>query len=196
VSPDNVSIERTGLGGVESALRPLLREYFAVADRKATERFDDLGGRPPAEPAESDLDRLRSPAVDDPLILARTGSGAESPSGDDAGPTSGSDVGRIVGFVQLKRLFSTDAEMKRLYVVPERRGEGIGRDLAERAVAAARADGFETLRLGVGPYLDPARSLYESLGFRYTDPYDGTQCPEAIHDEWRFMRLDLDGREG
>jgi GNAT superfamily N-acetyltransferase len=94
----------------------------------------------------------------------------------------------------LKRLDETTAEVKRLYVIPEYRGEGLGRRLMEAVLDGAADDGFETLRLGVGPYLERARSLYEDLGFEYTPPYGQTGAPEEIHDQWRFMRRSLDER--
>jgi GNAT superfamily N-acetyltransferase len=52
-----------------------------------------------------------------------------------------------------------------LYVVPDRRGQGIGRALMEETMAAARAVGADTMELGTGEADVPARALYESLGF-------------------------------
>lgn len=169
-----VDIVRTDIDGYESRVRSLVREYFAYADRLATERFGDrLDGLDVEAAADGDLERLRDPAIARPLVLALAGD-------------------RVVGIVQLKRLSGVEAEVKRLYVVPSRRGEGTGRRLLERTIEAAREDGFETLRLGVGPYLDRARALYRDLGFEETPPYEGTNCPEPLHEDWQFMRLDLE----
>jgi ribosomal protein S18 acetylase RimI-like enzyme len=52
-----------------------------------------------------------------------------------------------------------------LYVVPDRRGRGIGRALTEEAIAVARAEGADTMELGTGEDDVAARRLYESLGF-------------------------------
>jgi len=52
-----------------------------------------------------------------------------------------------------------------LYVVPERRGHGLGRALLEAAVKEARDRGADTMDIGVDEPDLPARSLYESLGF-------------------------------
>jgi GNAT superfamily N-acetyltransferase len=52
-----------------------------------------------------------------------------------------------------------------LYVVPARRGAGIGRALMGAAMNAARAEGAGTMELGTGEADVVARALYESLGF-------------------------------
>lgn len=171
---EDASIVRTELAGHESDLRELLREYFAEADERALERFgDELSGIDVDEAVEADLDRLATAAVDEPLFLARAD-------------------GRTVGCVQLKRLDETTAEVKRLYVTPRYRGEGLGRRLVEELLDGAAADGFTTLRLGVGPYLKKAQELYRDLGFECTPPYEQSNAPEEIRDEWGFMRLSLD----
>jgi ribosomal protein S18 acetylase RimI-like enzyme len=52
-----------------------------------------------------------------------------------------------------------------LYVVPERRGRGLGRELMEAAIACARARGAAYMDLGTAESDVAARALYESLGF-------------------------------
>jgi ribosomal protein S18 acetylase RimI-like enzyme len=52
-----------------------------------------------------------------------------------------------------------------LYVVPDRRGHGLGRALMERALAVAREQGADYMDLGTGDDDVAARALYESLGF-------------------------------
>ena len=52
-----------------------------------------------------------------------------------------------------------------LYVVPERRGNGLGRALMEAAIELARAEGADYMDLGTGEDDVAARALYESLGF-------------------------------
>jgi ribosomal protein S18 acetylase RimI-like enzyme len=64
-------------------------------------------------------------------------------------------------------LWSEDLEayLQELYVVPARRGEGIGRGLLETAMAAARAAGASGLDLNTSTDDQVAISLYESAGF-------------------------------
>jgi ribosomal protein S18 acetylase RimI-like enzyme len=52
-----------------------------------------------------------------------------------------------------------------LYVVPDRRGEGLGRALMGAAMAVARSRGADHIDLGTGESDVAARALYESLGF-------------------------------
>ena len=52
-----------------------------------------------------------------------------------------------------------------LYVVPERRGRGLGRALMEAAIELARSEGADTMDLGTGDDDRAARALYESMGF-------------------------------
>ncbi|HEX6390416.1 MAG TPA: GNAT family N-acetyltransferase [Solirubrobacteraceae bacterium] len=52
-----------------------------------------------------------------------------------------------------------------LYVVPPLRGRGLGRELMEAAMEAARAEGADHMDLGTGTDDVAARGLYESLGF-------------------------------
>ena len=52
-----------------------------------------------------------------------------------------------------------------LYVVPERRGQGLGRALMEEAIEVARAEGANYMDLGTSEDDVAARALYESLGF-------------------------------
>lgn len=58
-----------------------------------------------------------------------------------------------------------DAYLEELYVVPERRGQGIGRALLEASIEAARKGGANHFELTTGEDDTEARSLYESQGF-------------------------------
>jgi ribosomal protein S18 acetylase RimI-like enzyme len=60
-----------------------------------------------------------------------------------------------------------------LYVVPARRGQGLGRALMEAALEMARDRGADTMEIGVDEPDLAARSLYESLGF--TNRVGGTE---------------------
>jgi ribosomal protein S18 acetylase RimI-like enzyme len=74
------------------------------------------------------------------------------------------------GFAQLRyrpTVYSPGlyAYLEELYVVPDRRGEGLGRALLETAMDAARAEGADHIELGTSESDTAARALYESAGF-------------------------------
>jgi ribosomal protein S18 acetylase RimI-like enzyme len=81
-------------------------------------------------------------------------------------------AGEAVGAVGLRPLEPGIAEMKRLWVEPGFGGRGVGRALAEAAIAAARAIDYQRMRLDTIPARMPAaQHLYRSLGFAPIPPY-------------------------
>ncbi len=74
------------------------------------------------------------------------------------------------GFAQLRYrpwVYSAGlhAYLEELYVVPSRRGQGLGRRLLEAAVETARKEGATHMELGTSEADVAARALYESAGF-------------------------------
>ena len=72
------------------------------------------------------------------------------------------------------------AEMKRLYVRSTHRGKGLGRALAEAAIAIAREAGCARILLDTLPKMREAQALYEFLGFKRTEPYLREPTPGAL----------------
>lgn len=68
---------------------------------------------------------------------------------------------------------ANEAYLAELYVVPERRGRGLGRALLEATLDAARDAGCDHIDLGTGETDTAARALYERLGFSNTEGRDG-----------------------
>ncbi len=93
---------------------------------------------------------------------------------------------RIVGCVALRRLNKAICEMKRLYVRPKFRGNGIGRILALSIISETRRIGYKHMRLDTAPSLVEALSIYRSLGFREIEPYRYNPLQGA-----RFMELTI-----
>jgi GNAT superfamily N-acetyltransferase len=62
-------------------------------------------------------------------------------------------------------------EIKRMYVRPGFRGQGLGRLMLNHLAAHARQQGSTLLRLETGIYQSEAIGLYERLGFRRIAPF-------------------------
>ncbi len=80
--------------------------------------------------------------------------------------------GKIMGAVGVRRIGADICEMKRLYTHPDARGQGLGRRLADAAVAFGRDAGYRAMRLDTIPELAAAQTLYESMGFEQIEPYN------------------------
>ena len=83
--------------------------------------------------------------------------------------------GEIAGCCALRPLdgcdYSNAAEMKRLYVRPAFRGLGLGRQLADAILDAARHAGYACVLLDTLDDMEAARALYEDLGFEEVPPF-------------------------
>jgi GNAT superfamily N-acetyltransferase len=78
----------------------------------------------------------------------------------------------------VKRLDGRTCEIKKMYVVPARRGQGIARALLHALEDSARKLGYEVARLDTGPKQPGARGLYESEGYAEIPDFNGN--PVAV----------------
>ncbi|WP_298622990.1 carbonate dehydratase [uncultured Zoogloea sp.] len=95
--------------------------------------------------------------------------------------------GKPAGCVGIRPSTEGICEMKRLYVEPEARGAGVGRELALAAIKAAKVLGYRRVMLDTLPAMRIAVKLYRELGFKeapayYPTPVEGTM----------FLSLDLE----
>jgi putative acetyltransferase len=99
--------------------------------------------------------------------------------------------GEAAGCCALRPLDSADypnaAEMKRLYVRDRFRGSGLGRELAEATLAAARESGYSCVLLDTLDDMEAARALYEELGFETIPPYYHNPIAGA-----HYLKVDLE----
>jgi GNAT superfamily N-acetyltransferase len=106
-----------------------------------------------------------------------TGLGTGAPPADFAPPGGTFLViykdGRPVAGGGVKRDEDGVAEIKRMYVVPEARQQGLGRRLLEELEAAARDLGYARIRLDTGARQPHAQAMYERAGYHPIDNYNG-----------------------
>jgi ribosomal protein S18 acetylase RimI-like enzyme len=92
--------------------------------------------------------------------------------------------GTAVGCVALRPIAPDGTcEMKRLYVAPEARGQGLGARLVEAIVGEAEAIGYREMRLDTLPTMTGAIALYRRMGFAPMAPYYDTPIVGTL-----FMR--------
>jgi putative acetyltransferase len=107
------------------------------------------------------------------------------------GPPSGRALlgyvdGVPAGVVGVSRFDREACELKRMYTRPRYRGLGLGRGLAEAAIAAGRELGYRLMLLDTITDMVAANALYESLGFRDVPAYRHNPLPGD-----RYLALEL-----
>jgi GNAT superfamily N-acetyltransferase len=122
-------------------------------------------------------------AMRDEIVIMYDGLDLDGDTMPKAGPEELSPPGGafMVGYVDgrpvccggLKRLDDRICEIKKMFIVPERRGQGIARALLRALQDEARRLGYETARLDTGPKQCNARGLYESEGYLEIEDFNG-----------------------
>ncbi len=79
---------------------------------------------------------------------------------------------QAAGCLGLRPLSSNTAELKRMYVDPEFRGNGIGEALLTAIIHEATQIGYDRLRLDTHPHMHAARRMYQRFGFEEIPPYN------------------------
>lgn len=98
------------------------------------------------------------------------------------------DNDQLAGCIALRQIGDGISEMKRLYVRPEFRGQGLGRGLTENLLREAGEIGYRRVRLDTLPgKMDQAIAMYRALGFKNIAPYYNNPVVGAA-----FMELVLD----
>ena len=98
--------------------------------------------------------------------------------------------GKIAGCCALRPLVSSDypnaCEMKRLYVRHAYRRTGLGRQLVEAILDAARVAGYHHVLLDTLSEMESARALYVDLNFEEIPPYYHNPIAGA-----HYLKVDL-----
>lgn len=164
-------------------LLALNTEYMAWVFAQMQQHFGalpaELAGQPAENYAAGTLDAVCGAAP--PLgcfYLLEASAGVDQPL-------------RLAGMGGLRRLDAQRAELKRIFVRPGFRGQGLGMLLLQRLQDDARAFGYQHLCLDSAPFMPQAQALYARLGFQDCPPYAGTEVPQPLRARWRFMQRAL-----
>ncbi|WKZ42275.1 MAG: GNAT family N-acetyltransferase [Anaerolineales bacterium] len=82
------------------------------------------------------------------------------------------DDDRLVGTGALKRMDPSTAELKRLWLLEEYQGRGIGYQVVMRLFTFAREKGYSSIRLQTGSEQTRAITFYKKLGFHEIECYN------------------------
>ena len=91
------------------------------------------------------------------------------------------DGPQAAGCVALRKFGDGIGEMKRLFVRPEYRAQGLGRALAMSVLQEAVAAGYAFMRLDTLARLKEAMRLYQSLGFKQVKPYYSNPLDDVVY---------------
>ena len=98
---------------------------------------------------------------------------------------------QLAGVACMRELAQETGEIKRMYVRPAFRQQGLGRALVGRLIEDANAIGYQRIRLDSARFMQEAHNLYRTLGFREIEPYTGSEIPPEFHVNWIFMARTL-----
>ncbi len=112
--------------------------------------------------------------------------GAVAPGHQSSAPSSHPSPSKLGDTLPSREGLHRVCEMKRLYVAPEGRGQGLGLQLARAIIEAARARGYAEMRLDTLASMGEAQALYRGLGFTEIGAYYDTPIAGTV-----FMSLKL-----
>lgn len=92
-----------------------------------------------------------------------------------------------VGCVGVRRWEGDIAELKRMYLRPSTRGQGMGRRLLDSALEHARQLGYRSIRLDTLPGMEAAIALYREAGFKEIPAYRDNPFPDTLYMEKEFF---------
>lgn len=103
------------------------------------------------------------------------------------------DAKKVVGTVAVRGGDGAAAELKRVFLLPEYRGRGFGKNMVLWAAAWARKAGYETLVFWSDELFTTAHHLYRRLGCEETGerrPLGGRNDVMEIGFRWELETLD------
>ena len=93
----------------------------------------------------------------------------------------------IIGMGAIRKLKEGIGEIKRMYIKPEYRGKGLGREMLQLLLSKGKEYGFSEIYLETGAFMKTAQGLYRSMGFHDREEYPETEVPPQLRHFWMFM---------
>ena len=91
---------------------------------------------------------------------------------------------RIIGSYGIFRISNRVCELRKMYLLPEFQGRGLGRSMMEDALKQARELGYAEMVLETNTLLDKAIHLYSKFGFKeYKPGHLSDRCNYAMRKE-------------
>jgi ribosomal protein S18 acetylase RimI-like enzyme len=107
-----------------------------------------------------------------------------------AAPDGGIILAKIenecIACVAIRKINNETAELKRMFVRPAYRKQGIGKILLQKAIELAKAANYSCIRLDTLNYMDAAISLYNQFGFYEIPPYYHNPNATAVYFELKW----------
>ena len=172
------TLERLTGTDSRTVLRPVFEEYLTWI----TEQLRDNRGIVFDEPEEVVMERHHQ-AFDTelPKMLGPRGRVIVARAGD-----------AIVAVGTMKPVSDDVAEIKRVYVRPNARGQGIARAIMARLLDDARTERFAVVRLETMDFMHQAIALYRSIGAAETVQFDGSEAAAAgVEGFTRYLQIRL-----
>jgi putative acetyltransferase len=99
--------------------------------------------------------------------------------------------GKIIGgggIMQLDNSEENICELQKMYLLPEGRGLGLGKELIDNCIEKATEFGFESCYIETMTYMEAAQKLYKKVGFNYLDKQMGNTGHSSCQ-VWMLKKL-------
>lgn len=94
--------------------------------------------------------------------------------------------GVLAGSIALRKIDNENCELKRMYIKPAFRRNGIAKALVMRLIDDAREIGYRYMLLDTLPFLQTAIRMYQQIGFYEIERYNNSPMDTSI-----YMKFDL-----
>jgi ribosomal protein S18 acetylase RimI-like enzyme len=98
---------------------------------------------------------------------------------------------QFAGMGAFRRIRDGVAEIKRMYIKPEYRGRGLGKQLIHKLIEQIKIYNYNKILLDTAPFMEAAHGLYKKMGFRERDQFPESEVPEQFRHLWNYMEMKL-----